>query len=450
MVYDAAGPHFFSAHLNPEPVGACSSFPTNGSEAGPSSYSYDVSRLSDRFFDVVRAADQPLYNGCDESQLSAVARLVNIKAENNMSERCYDQVSQWASDLLPRDHTLPPDYYNTKKLIRDLGLPIEKIHACKNGCMLYWKDDIGLEYCKFCGDPRYKPTKDRNPQRKKSPYAVLRYLPLIPRLQRLYASPATAKYMTWHACHQTKEGSMCHPSDVEAWRHFDKSYPDFAVEPHNVRLALCTDGFAPHGQYGRTYSCWPVILTPYNFPPGMCMKPEYMFLMMVIPGPSNPKRCIDIYLEPLIKELLQLWHVGVLTHDHATNQALMMRAALMWTINDLPAYGMASGWSTAGIMGCPVCMEDTQAFRLQHGRKACYFDCHRQFLPHDHPYRRNKRSFTKNRQERKIARPRLTGDEIHRRVEQYGTAVEEPLTYPSGYGNVHKWTKKSIFWDLPY
>ncbi|KAL0434385.1 UNVERIFIED_CONTAM: hypothetical protein Slati_2772800 [Sesamum latifolium] len=101
-------------------------------------------------------------------------------------------------------------------------------------------------------------------------------------------------------------------------------------------------------------------------------------------------------------------------------------------------------------MGCPICMEDTQAFRLQHGRKACYFDCHRQFLPHDHPYRRNKRSFTKNRQERKIARPRLTGDEIRRRVEQYGTAVEEPLTYPPGYGNVHKWTKKSIFWDLSY
>ncbi|KAL0437694.1 UNVERIFIED_CONTAM: hypothetical protein Sradi_0477300 [Sesamum radiatum] len=45
---------------------------------------------------------------------------------------------------------------------------------------------------------------------------------------------------------------------------------------------------------------------------------------------------------------------------------------------------------------------------------------------------------------------RLTGDEIRRRVEQYGTAVEEPLTNPPGYGNVHKWTKKSIFWDLPY
>ncbi|KAL0360853.1 UNVERIFIED_CONTAM: hypothetical protein Sradi_3769800 [Sesamum radiatum] len=132
------------------------------------------------------------------------------------------------------------------------------------------------------------------------------------------------------------------------------------------------------------------------------------------------------------------------------DQAFMIRAALMWTVNDLPVYGLASGWSTAGIMGCPICMENTQAFRLQHGRKACYFDCHRQFLSHDHPYRRNKRSFTKNRQERKIAQPRLTGDEIRRRVEQYGTAVEEPLTYPPGYDNVHNWTKKNIFWDLSY
>ncbi|KAL0428621.1 UNVERIFIED_CONTAM: hypothetical protein Slati_3036900 [Sesamum latifolium] len=213
MVYDAAGPHFFLAHPNPEPVGACSSFPTDGTEVGPSSYGYDVSRLSDRFYDV----------------------------------RCYDQVSQWASDLLPRDHTLPSDYYSTKKLIRDLGFSVEKIHACKNGCMLYWKDNIGLEYCKFYGDPMYKPTRDRNPQCKKSPYAILRYLPLIPRLLRLYALPATTEHMTWHACHQTEEGSMCHPSDAEAWRHFDQSYPDFAMEPRNVRLILCTNGFAPHG-----------------------------------------------------------------------------------------------------------------------------------------------------------------------------------------------------------
>ncbi|KAL0296064.1 UNVERIFIED_CONTAM: hypothetical protein Sradi_6658500, partial [Sesamum radiatum] len=79
-------------------------------------------------------------------------------------------------------------------------------------------------------------------------------------------------------------------------------------ESGNVRLALCIDGFAPHGQYGHTYSCWSVILTAYNLPPRMYMKSKYTFLMILIPSPSNLKHHIDVYLESLIEELLQLWH----------------------------------------------------------------------------------------------------------------------------------------------
>ncbi|KAL0361179.1 UNVERIFIED_CONTAM: hypothetical protein Sradi_3802400 [Sesamum radiatum] len=82
--------------------------------------------------------------------------------------------------IMPDDHSFLVDYYNTKKFIKDLGLPMEKIDACKNDCMLYWKDDIDLEYCKFCGEARYKPTRDHNPNYTKTPYAVLRYLPITP------------------------------------------------------------------------------------------------------------------------------------------------------------------------------------------------------------------------------------------------------------------------------
>ncbi|KAL0401976.1 UNVERIFIED_CONTAM: hypothetical protein Slati_4227500 [Sesamum latifolium] len=149
-----------------------------------------------------------------------------------------------------------------------------------------------------------------------------RYLPLTPHLQRLYSSRATVEHMMWHATHQTDEGSVCHPSDAEAWKNFDQMYPNFAEEP------------------------------PYNLPPGMCMSSEYMFLTMIIPGLSNPKRLIVVYLKSLIEELLQLWHVGVRTSDHATYNEFIMRAALMWTVNDLPAYRIASGWSTTGVMGC--------------------------------------------------------------------------------------------------
>ncbi|KAK4400294.1 hypothetical protein Sango_1135500 [Sesamum angolense] len=83
----------------------------------------------------------------------------------------------------------------------------------------------------------------------------------------------------------------------------------------------------------------------------MRMSSEYMFLTIVIPGPSNLKYLIDVYLEPLIEELQNFWHVGVLTLDNANNETFTMRDALMWTVNDLPAYEMTSGWSTAGVMG---------------------------------------------------------------------------------------------------
>ncbi|KAL0451623.1 UNVERIFIED_CONTAM: hypothetical protein Slati_1140400 [Sesamum latifolium] len=311
MVIDATGPIFPPVHVSHQP---------NENETGISS-----NDRGESFLDGISAADQPLYSGSkNHSQLSAVARLVNIKSEYNLPQSCYDEISQLIG-FLPQDHTLPKDYYSTKKLIRELGLLVQKIDACK----------------------------------------------------RLYASNTIAEHMSWHATHETENGIMCHPSDAEAWKHFKETYPDFDLEPHNVRLGLCADGFAPHGQYEKSYSCWPVIITPYNLPPGMCMKSEYMFLSLIIPGPANPKRLIDVYLQPLIEELVQLWQVGAQTYDASGKEFFMMRATLMWTVNDFPAYGMLSSWSTAGIMGCPICMDNTRAFHLQHGRKACYFDCHR-------------------------------------------------------------------------
>ncbi|KAL0304848.1 UNVERIFIED_CONTAM: hypothetical protein Scaly_2561600 [Sesamum calycinum] len=81
---------------------------------------------------------------------------------------------------------------------------------------------------------------------------VAKYMPITPRLQRLYSSRATVEHVTWHATHQTEKGSKCHPSDTEAWKHFNRMYPDFIEEPCNIRLDLCIDSFAPHA-YGMGF-----------------------------------------------------------------------------------------------------------------------------------------------------------------------------------------------------
>ena len=93
-----------------------------------------------------------------------------------------------------------------------------------------------------------------------------------------------------------------------------------------------------------------------------------MFLSCVIPGPFNPTVGIDVYLQPLIDDLKKLWS-GVLTYDVFRKQNSMMRATLMWTINDFPAYGMLSGLGTNDRLTCPYCMEDTKVFQLANGVK---------------------------------------------------------------------------------
>jgi len=84
-----------------------------------------------------------------------------------------------------------------------------------------------------------------------------------------------------------EEDTLTHPADEEAYKHFDKTYPAFAAKSRNVILGLCTDGFSPFSQFGSKYSSWPIIVTPYNLTPWMCMKTSYMFLTIVVPGPDD-------------------------------------------------------------------------------------------------------------------------------------------------------------------
>ena len=76
------------------------------------------------------------------------------------------------------------------------------------------------------------------------------------------------------------DGVMVHPSYGEAWKHFNCVHAHFSAELRNAHLGLCIDGFNPFGSFTASYSCWPVILTVYKLPPGMCMRPKFMFLSM--------------------------------------------------------------------------------------------------------------------------------------------------------------------------
>ncbi|KAK4411905.1 hypothetical protein Sango_0263500 [Sesamum angolense] len=105
MVFYAIGPSYFaSSHkgILDDSTRSClvDANPSSYCFDGSDPYDYDESRLTDRFSNVVHAADQPLWDGCTQSQLGVVVELVDIKADGHISERIYDRISQWANSLL--------------------------------------------------------------------------------------------------------------------------------------------------------------------------------------------------------------------------------------------------------------------------------------------------------------------------------------------------------------
>ncbi|KAI5312920.1 hypothetical protein L3X38_042094 [Prunus dulcis] len=158
-----------------------------------------------------------------------------------------------------------------------------------------------------------------------------------------------------------------------------------------------------------------------------------MMLTLLISGPKQPGNDIDVYLEPLIDDLKSLW-VGIRgVYDAHNGEYFTLRAALMWTINDFPAYGNLSGCVVKGYKACPICGDDTPSHRLKNGHKICYIG-HRKWLPINHPYRRQRAAFN-GKPEYGIPPEPLTGEEVLHMVEN---------------GDRVCWKKKSIFFDLEY
>lgn len=349
---------------------------------------------------LMKDANTELYPGCTTySKLSFIVKLYQNKCLYGTSKESFTAQLRMFAETLPDASNVPTNYYQAKKIIKSLGLDYVNIHACPNNCMLYHGERENEESCHICKSSRWVTSKKKGAlgqcaNGKKKASKVFRYFPLIPRLQRIFATEKTSKDTRWHAEERTKDGKLRHPADAQAWKEFDALFPDFTSDPRNIRLGLASDGFNPFGMASSRHSTWPVILVPYNLPPWLCMKQSNFILSMIIPGPKGPGKDIDVYLEPLVDELIHLWS-GVETYDALTKQKFNLRAALLWTMHDLPAYAYLSGYSTSGKYGCPNCTEHTSSNWLKKGRKYCYMG-HRRWLPNDHEFRDQKQPFDGN------------------------------------------------------
>ncbi|KAH0729988.1 hypothetical protein KY289_001176 [Solanum tuberosum] len=139
MIYDVVGPEI-----------------TNDS-SGVKYKHGDASESTSIFSKLSEDAAQQLYIGCETfSKLSLIVELFQIKCLYGLSGKAVDSILNLFKRALPSGETLPESFYGEKKVIQNLGLHYEKIHACENDFMLFLKHNAKEGSCLICGESRLK------------------------------------------------------------------------------------------------------------------------------------------------------------------------------------------------------------------------------------------------------------------------------------------------------
>jgi hypothetical protein len=252
----------------------------------------------------------------------------------------------------------------------------------------------------------------------------------------------------WHKLKRKPvQNELSHPADGEAWKDFDRKYGWFLEDARNIRLGLAADGFNPFGKINSSYSMWPVFLISYNFAPWECVEQSNFIMGLLIPGRECRGKDIDVFLEPLVKELLELWK-GIPTFDALTEKNFDLHAVVIWSIHDYPALSTFSGTVTRGYYACVHCDKKPCSKRIRN--KIHYID-HRRFLARDHPRRMSKifDGIAENREKPE----KFTIDEMMEQLERVkdvrlGNHLESNKRKRDVEGQC--WKRRSCLWDFPY
>jgi hypothetical protein len=153
---------------------------------------------------------------------------------------------------------------------------VEKIHACKNDCILYRGPEFkDVEKCPIYRLDQFKHRKyggddencNRN-RRKGEPKKVLCYFSVISHLKRWFVNKEK---------HKQDAGMIRHLANTIQWRNIDSRNPEFVIDLRNIMIAMSTDGINPFLN-NSTHSTWPIVLIILNLPPCLCNKQKYIMM----------------------------------------------------------------------------------------------------------------------------------------------------------------------------
>jgi hypothetical protein len=167
--------------------------------------------------------------------------------------------------LLPSPNKLPRTYRKLSAILKEIGMEYQAINACPNDRIIYYGQYAYESNCPQCQISRYRIDQ----LTKKVPHKVLRYIPIIPCLQRLFRCWNITQFMDYHAWNRSEDDVLRMPAYGSLYKNIEEKWPIFKEESRNVRISLAVDGVNPFGELRSIYSVRLVFFINNNLPPWM-------------------------------------------------------------------------------------------------------------------------------------------------------------------------------------
>ena len=125
----------------------------------------------------------------------------------------------------------------------------------------------------------------------------------------------------------------------------------FLALPFNFAFSLSVDWFQPFKHTKHSIGVFYL-----NLPRREQFRPENIIIVGVIPGPHEPSKHINSFLNPLVLKLQKLWKSVFI--ETSSSERVLVRAALICVVCDIPAAPKVCGFVRhSAHLGCSKCMK---------------------------------------------------------------------------------------------
>lgn len=218
-----------------------------------------------------------------------------------------------------------------------------------------------------CGTPLLKTVRTSSKKTLLRPVKVFCYRSLIEQIRMLVCQSNMLDIFSHWKNRVIPAGIMADIYDGEVWKSFltdDKG--DLLANRYTIGLTLNVDWFKPYKHV--EYSVGAIYIAILNYPRKIRYLQKNVLLVGILPGPHEPSKQMNPFIEHLVRDLLMLWKGVDMETPEGTK---LVRACLLCVSCDIPASRKLVGFvGHSALKACSKCLKSfpTTSF----GKKADY------------------------------------------------------------------------------